>query len=237
MLFSALDQRRLQPEIMDQPGLGERQHIDALNGLRRINVFSGSAGILWRPIRALARERGFEPLRLLDLATGSGDVPIRLCLKARRAGVDLRAAACDVNPQAIRYAAQRATQCNAPVDFFPLDAVRDAIPAGFDIITSSLFLHHLETEQAVSLLRRAAEATRTLVLINDLVRCRAGYALAFLGTRLLSRSPVVHVDGPRSVEGAFTRAEAAGLARQAGLEGATVARRWPFRFLLTWRKG
>jgi hypothetical protein len=59
---------------------------------------------------------------------------------------------------------------------------------------------------------------------------------AQLGSRVLTTSHVVHVDGPRSVEGAFTRAEALALAERAGLNGARVSRRWPFRWLLTWRR-
>jgi hypothetical protein len=73
-------------------------------------------------------------------------------------------------------------------------------------------------------------------LINDLERRPLGLWLARYGGRLLSSSPVVHVDGPRSVEGAFTLAEARGLAEQAGLHGATIVRRWPFRYLLAWRR-
>jgi len=73
-------------------------------------------------------------------------------------------------------------------------------------------------------------------LINDLVRCRAGLILARAGTRLLSCSDVVHVDGPRSVEGAFTMAEVLSLAEKAGLRNAVAQRRWPFRFLLTWER-
>jgi hypothetical protein len=100
----------------------------------------------------------------------------------------------------------------------------------------SLFLHHLDEPQAVELLRRMSESARHLVLVNDLIRGRLGYALAWLGTRLLTRSRVVHVDGPLSVEGAFTRAEALELAERAGLHGATIVRRWPCRFLLTWQR-
>jgi hypothetical protein len=47
---------------------------------------------------------------------------------------------------------------------------------------------------------------------------------------------VVHFDGPASVAGAFTQAEARELAERAGLRGAEVAARWPFRWLLTWRR-
>ena len=79
-------------------------------------------------------------------------------------------------------------------------------------------------------------AARRLVLVNDLVRNRSGYVLAWLGTPLLSRCGWSRIDGPRSVEGAFTTDEALSLAAEAGLDGATVVRRWPCRFLLTWRR-
>jgi hypothetical protein len=58
--------------------------------------------------------------------------------------------------------------------------------------------------------------------------------LAHVAGRILTTSDVVHVDGPRSVEGAFTMEEARALAERAGLHGATVRWRWPFRYLLKW---
>ena len=110
------------------------------------------------------------------------------------------------------------------------------MPAEYDAVVTSLFLHHLKEEKAVELLRRMAGAARHLLLVNDLERSRLGYLLAWFGTQLLTRSPIVHVDGPRSVEGAFTKSEAFGLAERAGLHGATIGRRWPCRFLLSWER-
>lgn len=230
-----LRQRRRQDELMDQPGLDEQQHLQALAGLARINAWSGSAGILWPSIHALARQVYPAPLRLLDVATGAGDVPLRLWRKARRSGVSVAIEGCDVSPTAIAYASNRAAAARANVRFFPWDVLAQPLPGGYDVVTSSLFLHHLEEEQAVVLLQRMAQAARHLVLVNDLRRGWLGFALAYLGTRFLSGSRIVHVDGPRSVEAAFTRREALELARRAGLEGCTVAPRWPFRFLLTYR--
>jgi hypothetical protein len=57
-----------------------------------------------------------------------------------------------------------------------------------------------------------------------------------VATRLLTTSYVVHNDGPLSVEAAWTMAEAQRLAEEAGLPGARISWRWPFRFLLTWRR-
>ena len=55
-----------------------------------------------------------------------------------------------------------------------------------------------------------------------------------LGTGFLLLNDICRKDGERSVEGAFTRGEAAALAERAGLAGAEVTTRLPFRFLLRW---
>jgi hypothetical protein len=103
-------------------------------------------------------------------------------------------------------------------------------------VTTSLFLHHLPDDVAVAVLRRMGEAAGRLVLVNDLARTRAGWLLAWAGCRLLTRSPVVHFDGPASVRSAFTVSEVKALADRAGLTGATVTTHWPYRFLLRWER-
>jgi SAM-dependent methyltransferase len=231
-----LSQRRCRPEVMDQPGLSPSRHVRALRGLARINLLSGSAGILWGPLKALGRELGTRALRVLDVASGGGDVPIRLWRRARRAGLDWDVEGCDISPVAVEHARACAARAGAEVRFFVHDALRDPLPAGYDAVISSLFLHHLDGDQARAFLRRLADSAGRLLLINDLARSWPGLILAHVGARLLSASPVVHTDGPRSVEAAFTPGEALALAEKAGLHGATVARRWPCRYLLTWRR-
>ena len=173
---------------------------------------------------------------MLDIASGGGDIPIRLWHRVRRAGVRVEIEGCDVNPQAVEYARGRAGEARADVRFFHLDALHDSLPPDYDVLTSSLFLHHLSDAEAVDFLRRLARATQQLVLINDLIRGRAELALAHVACRLLTTSRVVHTDGPRSIEAAFTMPEALALAQQAGLAGATVGWRWPCRYLLSWRR-
>src|SRR5262245_16152781 len=82
-LWIDVRRRRRQPEIMDQPGLDRPQHWEALRSLARINRLSRSAGTLWPRIRSLARQGGM--VRILDVASGGGDVPIRLWQLARHA--------------------------------------------------------------------------------------------------------------------------------------------------------
>jgi 2-polyprenyl-3-methyl-5-hydroxy-6-metoxy-1,4-benzoquinol methylase len=226
--------RDVRPEIMDQSGLPESDHFEALQGLERINWWSGSARTLWRRIGPLLDALG-PAQTLLDIATGAGDVPISIWQKARRAGLFLEMAACDRSSTALAFARQRAATLGAPVTFFSWDAV-DELPGRYDFVTCSLFLHHLSGELAIRFLRCAAKATKRLLLIQDLRRCLPGLLLANVGTRWLSASPIVRNDGPQSVRAAFTMREALCLAKEAGLDTATVAPCWPFRFLLTWKR-
>lgn len=232
--FPSLRQRQPQPEVMDQPGLDRARHFHALRGLERLNRVSGSAGLLWPALRRLAGKLGPRPPRVLDVATGAGDVPISLWLRARRHGLDLQVDGCDVSSLAIDYARQRAAWRAADVGFFHLNALTAELPLGYDVLTASLFLHHLDDGQAESLLGRMARVAESLVLVNDLRRGVTGYLLAWTATRLLSSSDIVHTDGPLSVAAAFTMNEVRSIAARAGLNGVTIARRWPCRFLLTW---
>jgi SAM-dependent methyltransferase len=219
---------------MDRPDLPAAVHEHALDGLARLNRFSGSDRNLWRPIHRLASEGPERPLRILDVACGAGDVLVGLARRARRAGIALDLHGIDFSPTAIDHARRRASAAGESIHLTVADALAGPLPDGFDIVTCSLFLHHLGDDHAVDLLRRMAAATHRLVLVNDLRRTAPGWLLAATACRLLTRSPVVHVDGPLSVARAFTAPEALALAGRAGLHGATVERRWPFRFLLTW---
>ena len=137
---------------------------------------------------------------------------------------------------ATQIARDQAASRRSPVRFFTLDVLEDEIPSGYDFIITSLFLHHLDEPVAAALLARMARAAVRGILINDLLRGPLEYALAWAGCRLLSRSPIVHHDGPISVLAAFTIPEAHRLAELAGLHGVQIRRHWPGRFLLSWSR-
>ncbi len=203
--------------------------------MKRVNRVSGAAAQLWADIRRVARRGAGQDLRVLDLACGGGDVALGLERRARRDGFHVELSGCDLSPVAVAVASEQAARAGSTARFFCLDVLRDGLPRHADVIYSTLFLHHLEETEAVGLLERMAAATRRMLVIQDLERSRVGYGLAYLGLRLLTRSDVAQSDGPSSVRAAFTRAEAARLARRAGL-AADVRRCWPRRYSLTWIK-
>ncbi len=234
--IATLAERHVVPEVMDDPTLDPDRHHRALQGLARINRLSASSRIVWTPIYRLARKLGVPRLRVLDIATGSGDVPLALWRRARRQGLDLDILGLDVSPRAVEFAQQRVNATQGKVRFETLDVFQEPLPANYDIVMCSLFLHHLDREQAIELLKKMAGAAQQMVLVNDLHRSRLGLLAAEAVCRLTTTSSVVRIDGPRSVRAAFTKNEAASLVREAGLRGAQIESCWPFRFLVTWKK-
>ena len=230
------EHREIKPEVMDNPRLESSRHMAALAGLARINVLARSAGILWGPLKRLACQRNSRRLRVLDLATGSGDIPLALWRKAARAEIALEITGVDVSRRALALARQRAAKEGARVNFLELNVVKDSLPRDYDVIMTSQFLHHLTNHQAAALLAKMKRAARRAVLVHDLVRRTDGLWLAYLASRLFSTSDVVRTDALLSVRAAFTIDEARRLAETAGLEGATVSKRWPCRYLIDWRR-
>lgn len=238
--------RQIQPEAMDAPDLDPALHEAALRGLARLNRFSGISRLMYRRLRSMARQVP-RPLRVLDVATGSGDLPIDWLRRAGREEVALQVTGVDISPHAIRSAAAGAAAAGLDARWLVANALRDPLPGGFDVVTCSLFMHHLQNEDVVRLLQVMKSATESgapadgesasagpcirKLLVCDLARSRMNLIWVSLAARLLSRSPVVHGDAALSVRAAMTRREFARLAATALGQPVPVATIFPCRFI------
>lgn len=234
-MWRELAERRREPELMDDPSLPATDHDAALRGLARLNRASRSSWILWPRLAAAARRENSagRPLHVLDVATGSGDLPLAMAIRARRAGLSIRWTLCDASSHALAQARSRGDAAGVSFDTVRLDATRDALPAT-DVVTCSLFVHHLDPPQVIGLLCTMRRAASRAIGIADLDRSSLGLLLAWVASRALTRSPIVHADALLSVRAAFTAREAADLAMAADLEGATIDSAWPARWRLWW---
>ena len=228
--------RRRVPELMDDEGIGPREHDAALRGLARLNRVSRSDAILWPVLRGVAASGNGRALRVMDVATGSGDVPAALDARARSAGIRIEWTLCDRSPHALARAEERAAGSGMNVRTACVDVLAAPLPTDCDVVISSLFLHHFDPHDAVRILRSMRDAARVAVGVADLDRTWLGLGLATLGARVLSRSPVVHFDAAASVRAAHARAEIESLARDAGMSGCVITRAWPERWRLWWNR-
>lgn len=223
-------------ELMDDPSLGEAEHLHALAALARINAVSLTASRLAAATGGMLAAAGTvtSPM-VVDVACGGGDVTIGLARRLGHLAGDVRVLGIDVSPRAVARAREAADRAGVDVAFEVADVLTAGCPP-CDVAVSSLFLHHLDDPTACELVRGMAGAARCGVVISDLVRSRIGLGLAVVGTALLSTSRVARVDGPLSVRAARTPAEYRALCGRAGLEDATIQRIWPERVLLRWHR-
>jgi SAM-dependent methyltransferase len=227
--------RRRIPELMDDPALPEGEHVAALRGLARLNRAAMAARLAWPSVRrvaAAARAAG-RTAGVLDAACGSADAVVAMARRAGASGGGIRWSACDLSALALREAGRAARAAGVELATAQADCVNGPLPGGHDLVLCSLFLHHLDRGDAVRALAAMRAAARSGCVV-DLDRTRRGLALAWAGSRLLSRSRVVHFDATASVRAAWTPAEALGMARDAGIDRPRIRRAWPERWVLTW---
>ncbi len=227
---------------MDEPGLDESLHGAALAGLQRINRASHAARIIAQPLAEMARDCGLKNLTLLDVACGGGDVPVAVAKLLQAQGLHVELSLMDRSPTALELAAKAAKQAGVRARTTQGSAPDGLPPGQFDAITCSLFMHHLQRPEVIETLAHMRQRAQRMIVISDLRRSAMGWALAWAGCRVLSRSAIVHHDGTASVRAAWTKTELAEMAREAGMHATTdeselrVTACWPWRMLLVWQR-
>ncbi|MEO5722103.1 MAG: methyltransferase domain-containing protein [Chthoniobacterales bacterium] len=213
-----------EPELMDRPDASPAELEAALKSLRGLNRYFGSYRIVARFMKRWIRPG--ERVRVLDLATGSADIPRQVADYARSIGAMAEIVAVDFQATTIEIALRLSAdypeihcECADVLAFETLEP--------FDIVICSLALHHFSEEDAVHLLRRARELSRRFVLVSDL---RRGFFLTSgvdLLTALIYRDRMTQNDGRASAARAFSFAEWQAMATRAGWQDFGSAK---FRF-------
>jgi SAM-dependent methyltransferase len=226
--------RRLEhaPELLDEPAHAPGELEQSLAQVAEVNRMLGGTRAVLRALRPFAAP-GSE-LRVLDIGTGSADIPVAIARWASRRKAAVRIVATDVHPQMRRIAAAVTAPFARVISVEDADAL--ALPYAdddFDVAILSLTLHHFDGDDPITVLREAARVARRAVIINELERCRANW----YGARLLARTRwrgnrLTRHDGPLSVRRAFTPDELHALARRAGLRVTSLDRRFFYRLVL-----
>lgn len=217
-------------ELLDDPAADPALVTESFRHLARANrLFGGAAAVHFGLGRLLRGTRG--TFTLLDIGTGSGDLPRRAERWARQRGVTLRPVGLERSRVAADLARQQGLAC-AVGCAGSLPFADDAI----DIVIMSQLLHHLSRAAAAEVVRRATRIARVGVVVADLRRS----ALAALGFRfasgVLGFDAETRADGVTSLRRGYRAAELSALLRDAGVQ-ATVHRRPGSRLVAAWRTG
>lgn len=198
---------------MDRPQPVSAELESDLGNLRQLNRFFGSYALVRRFLRRWISSG--QNVRVLDLATGSGDIPRLIANYVRRVGASAQIDAIDQQAATVEIA-QDLSRDYPEIAFHQTDAFEWGEPDSYDIVLCSLALHHFTKEEAVRLLRHCREISRRYVLVSDLRRGLFATIGVFLLTAILFRDPMTQNDGRVSAARAFSFREFRALAQRAG---------------------
>jgi len=202
-----------EPELMDRSQPVTPELASDLRNLRKLNRYFGSYRLIEHFLRRWSQPR--SRMRILDLATGSGDIPRLIVDHARSAGADVTVDAVDQQSSSLEIA--RSLSAEYPeIEFFQGDVLSFGESGGYDLVLCSLALHHFGEEAAVQLLKRCRDLSRRYVLVSDLRRGLLATVGVYLLTTFIFREPMTRTDARLSAERAFSFREFRSLAERAG---------------------
>jgi len=200
-------------EMMDRPQPLSAELERDLERLRQLNRWFGSHRLVLSFMQRWIKPRA--RLRIVDLATGSSDIPRLIVDYARSIDAAVKIDAVDRQPPTLEVA--RKLSADYPeISFSEANILEWQSAESYDIVLNSLALHHFSEEDAVSVLRHCRELSRSFVLVSDLRRGFFLKAGVHLLTAVIFREPMTKFDARLSAARAFSFAEMHDVARRAG---------------------
>jgi ubiquinone/menaquinone biosynthesis C-methylase UbiE len=207
-------------ELLDSTsGVDSHDLQTSLRDIRRANIFGLGTWVIKHHLAKLLD--GYTgKLRVLDVATGSGDIPEELFRWAGARGIELSVVLTDISPEILNVARERINNAGfgGMSDFVVCDAGKlPFADASFDVVVCSLAFHHLTLSQGKEALHEMQRLARVGFIVNDIYRSQGAWYLAWLLVHLTTNNRLTRHDGPASVLRAFTPRELRRMASEAGV--------------------
>ncbi len=190
-------QRTVTQEILDSPQCSADDAAASLRDLNRINRWFGGVATTRKLIERVAAVTGKKHFSMLEVAAGFGEVPKAAGEQLACKGITLDLTLLDLKKSHL-LPGKRSLVADALSLPFPDNS--------FDLISCSLFAHHLEPPDVARFVSEGLRVSRCALLINDLIRHPMHLALVYAGFPLM-RSYVSRNDGVASVRRAYTLQE------------------------------
>jgi SAM-dependent methyltransferase len=228
-MMSFLPRRKRGLELIDLPNenYSLSEYAGNLADIRKVNHYLGDYHTTLRHFTSLVpADAGIwaRPIKVLDVGTGSADIPAAIVEWARRQGIQVEVTAIDNNPMAVREAIAF-TRSYPEISVAVADGFSLPFEDGsFDIVMCANTLHHYGEEDAVRLLKEIHRVAAIGYIVKDLRRSWVAWSLITMLTRIFTKNRLTRHDGPLSVLRSFTVTEQEALAGRAGFVGHRVVK-------------
>jgi ubiquinone/menaquinone biosynthesis C-methylase UbiE len=215
------------PELLDSDAGSPSEVAASLSDLNRINEWFGGIATTEFLVKRIAQKLGARSLTLLEVAAGAGMVPTAVAEGLARDGIKIDVTVLDRAPSHLKNGNRLAVVGDAL-----------ALPfsnGSFDLVSSTLFVHHLAPNDVVRFVNETLRVCRTAVVINDLVRHPTHLGLVYAGMPLY-RSRLTRHDAPASVRQAYTVGEMEEMLHKSQAARTEIRRHFLFRMgVIAWK--
>ena len=228
-LFVDTTSRSNDTELMDDFSMKGELLRDTLDKLGSINKWLGGNRVTLNGLRQLLEHQPKEKVyTIVDIGCGHGDILRLIGDYGRKHDFSFQLIGIDANQDAIDYAVELSAAYDE-LSFKKLDVFSEEFQAmEYDVVLSTLFLHHLDETEIRSLLQLMSTKAKLGVVVNDLHRHRLAYGLFKLLGTVISNHMIVQ-DGLTSILRAFKRKEIEQISNQLNLNS-QISWKWAFRY-------
>ena len=210
------DARATAKEFLDQPECGPSLAAASYRFMELVNGCFGGTRVVRRFLSAEAGCRNINtPLRILDIGSGSCDIPLAVSRWARTRAIPMEITCLEVADQAVAIARRKLAIADDPaVHLIQEDAFTHQPSEPYDCAVASMCFHHFDNDQILMLLQRLRSFVTHRVLINDLRRspwASLGASLLLAGTGAM---PGVRHDALLSIRRGFRISELESVLKQ-----------------------
>ena len=216
-------------EIMDDFSIDGPILNDALDKLAIINKLLGGNIVTLNGLKKLLKNQPKTKLiTIVDLGCGGGDILRAIAKYGKNEGYNFQLIGVDANKNASDYAASLSIDYEN-IKFLHVDVFSEEFKTmHYDIVITTLFLHHFKEAQLLQLLNHLLKITTIGIVVNDLHRHRLAYYLFKLITIPVKNKMIIE-DGLTSVLRGFKRKELVDLSKQMN-SSYQLKWKWAFRY-------
>ena len=222
--------RSTEQEIMDNLSMEGEMLRNTLDQLAVINKCLGGNKATINGLHTLLNaEPKDAAITIVDLGCGGGDMLRAVADYGRKNNFVFKLTGIDANEYTVNYARKLSVKY-PEISYIKMDVQEDAFSGiAFDIVITTLFLHHFTNQQIEDLLIPIVNKVRIGVVINDLHRSRSAYYL-FKVISIFIKNPMVKKDGAVSVLRGFKKTELIVISNKLKDTVSSIRWKWAFRY-------
>lgn len=194
-------------EFLDRPDADPRLVAEGYRFMKVVNRIGGGIRVVRRFLaQELSGSAGAGAVTVLDIGAGDCDIPLAVTRWADQHGYTVRFTCLDHDPKAVELSQDRIARCRCDnVQAVQADVFTYQPADKFDYAMGSMTFHHFTDEEIDRLIEHLRGFVRKAVLINDLHRCPANYAVCFI--LVLPLDPEIRHDALLSIRRGFKPGE------------------------------